>query len=87
MPRISKALITVRDIARSGYVQLSLSTQKGPAEAVDDSHHRIQRIQQSPLLRDDAAAESHGRDVHAKLDNEGDDIAEVAIFDIQRRQK
>jgi len=35
------------------------------------------------LLRDDVAAEAHGGDVEAELDDKGDDVAEIPVFDVQ----
>ena len=58
--------------------------QDAPPEAVDDAHHRIQAVEQSPLFRDDAAAKAHRRNVQAELNHKGNDVAKVPVLDIER---
>ena len=60
-----------------------IATKDRPAEAVDDTHHRIEQIEQPPLLRDDAAGEADRGDVVPELDDERDDIAKVAVLDVE----
>jgi len=64
-------------------VQLRL-TQDTPAKPVDHAHHRVEVVPETVLFRHHVAAESHRRNVQAKLHDEGNDIPEVAVLDIQR---
>src|SRR5262249_36769945 len=57
--------------------------ENAPAKAVDDADHRIEAIQESPLLRYHRAGEADRRNIHAKLHNERDDVTEIAVFNIQ----
>jgi len=67
----------------AGKVKGAVSAQEAPAEAVDYPHHGIDVVEEAPLFRDDVAAEADRRDIEAELDHEGDDIAEVPVFDVQ----
>ena len=65
-------------------IELALAAEDAPAEAVDDADHRIEGIEQPPLLRDDARAEADGRDIEPELHDERNDIAEIAVLDVER---
>src|SRR5579862_8796034 len=41
-----------------GELKWDLAAEEGPAEAVDDSDHGIERVKQAPLLRDNCAAKT-----------------------------
>jgi len=45
----------------------------------------IEAVKQSPLLRDDLAAESYRRNIKTELNDKRDGIAEIPIFHIKRR--
>ena len=68
----------------AGQVQAGFTAKDGPAEAVDDADDRVEGIQQTPRIRHNGRAEAHRRHVQAKLHNERDDVAKVAVFDVQR---
>ena len=57
------------------------SGEEAEAEAIDDADDGIEGIEEAPLGGDERALESDWGEVEAELDDEGDDIAEVAKFD------
>ena len=61
-----------------------LAAKDRPAETVDDADHGVEGIEESPFFRNDAARKADRRDIEAKLDDEGNDVAEVAVFDVER---
>src|SRR5437016_9617187 len=63
-----------------------LAAEEGPAEAVDDADHRVERVEQMPFFGDDRAAETDRRNVKTELHDEWDDVTEVAVFDVQRTE-
>ena len=65
---------------------MQIPPQDRPPEAVDDSDHRIERIEQPPLPGDHAAAESDRGDVQAELGDERHNIPEIAVLDVQGGQ-
>ena len=67
------------------YVNGAIAAEDAPAETVDHPHHGIEAVKQSPLLRDDIAAESYGRNIKTELHHKGDDISEIPVFHIERR--
>lgn len=67
----------------AGPPESAVAAKDCPAEAVDDANHGIERVEKAPLVRDDTAAESDGRKVESKLDYKGDDVPEIAIFDVE----
>src|SRR6266704_5101495 len=67
-------------------VQWHSAAEKGPTKTFDDADHRVQRIDQAPFCRYNRTAEADGRNVESKLDDERDDVPEVAVFDIQSAQ-
>ncbi len=69
--------------AEGGPVDGGLAAEEAPAEAVNDADHGVQRVEEAVLLGDDAGTEADRRDVEAELDDEGDDEAEIPIFDVQ----
>ncbi len=69
--------------AEGGPVNGGLAAEEAPSETVNDADHRVQRVEETVLLGDDARTEADRRDVEAELDDEGDDEAEIAVFDIQ----
>ena len=68
-------------------VERAFAAQDAPAEAVDHAHHRIEAVPEAPLLRHDGAGEADRRDIKAELHDERDDVAEVAVFHIERRDE
>src|ERR1039458_5841640 len=46
-------------------IERTLAAQNAPPESVDDADHRVQAVQQTPLLRHNAAAEADRRNVQA----------------------
>src|SRR5690242_3296482 len=67
---------------KSRRIELRLRAENAPAEAVDHSDHRIQRIKQTPLWRHDAGTEPDRRDIEPQLHQKRDYVPEVAVFDI-----
>src|SRR5690242_13734242 len=51
----------------------------GPAEAVNDAGHGIKAIEPAPARGDKRGGVSDGRGEHPECDDEGDDVADVAI--------
>ncbi len=70
--------------AEGGPVDGGLASEEAPAEAIDDADHGIQRVEEAVLLGDDAGTETDWRNIKPELDDEGDDGAEIPVFDIQR---
>ena len=61
--------------------------EEGGAEAFDQPGHGIEVEQPAPVCRHQARRIDDGRREHPELDHEGDDVAEIAIGDGQRRQE
>src|SRR5262249_24910476 len=64
-------------------MKFALPAQDAPAEPINDSHHRIEGIQQTPLLWHHTRTEADRRHVKPELHDERDDIAEVPILDVE----
>lgn len=64
-------------------IELGLAPQKAPTEAVDDPHRRVETVDEPPFLRNGGAGEAHRRGIEAKLQDEGNDVSEVPVFDVQ----
>src|SRR4029450_4609139 len=62
----------------------ALAAQQAPAEPIDYPDHRVERVKQAPLVRDNAGTESDRRHGQPHLDHEGDYISEVAVLDVER---
>jgi len=62
----------------------ALTAEQGPAESVDDAYHGVKRVKQPPPGGNHAAAEADGGNVKAELNDEGDNVTEIAVLDIQR---
>lgn len=56
-----------------------------PAEAINHADHGVQAVEEPPLFGHDGAAEADRRYIEPELDDEGDDVFEVAVFDIEGR--
>ena len=66
-------------------VERALAAEDAPAETVDDADHRIEANRQSRHCAGmTLALKADRRDVQAELHDERDDIAEVAVFHVQR---
>src|SRR5438132_6713673 len=65
-------------------IERAFAPQQAPSKPVDNARHRIEVICQAPWLRDDVRAEPDRRHIEAELHDERDDVAEVAVFDVQR---
>src|ERR1700682_757590 len=68
---------------QAGQAEVALPAQDAPAKAIDDSHHRIEGIHQTPRLGDDARAKADRRNVEAELHDERDDISEIPVLDVE----
>jgi hypothetical protein len=64
---------------QTGEIEPALSAQDAPAKSVDHADHRVEGIEQAPLLRYHARAETDRRDVQAELHDERNDVLKVAI--------
>jgi hypothetical protein len=73
----------VKAEAESGQIDGGLAAEGAPAEAVDDADHGVKGVEEAILIGDNARTEPNGGDVKTKLNDEGDDEAEMAVFDIQ----
>src|SRR3984957_7365012 len=73
-----------RDPHRAG---VERNAEQRPAEAVDDPDQRVERIEQAPRFRHVGGGESHRRDEQAELHDERNDVAEVAVFDVERSEQ
>ena len=69
----------------AGQIELAFTAEQAPAKSVDDADHRIEGISKTPLLRNDAGAEADRRHIEAELHDERNDVAKIAILDVERR--
>src|SRR5690348_1492117 len=60
-------------------IKLALATQQAPTEPIDHTYDRIQAVKHSPFFRHHGGRKTHRRYIKTKLQNERNDIAEVAI--------
>src|ERR1041385_3254679 len=67
-----------------GQFELRTAEQRG-AETVDGGHHRVERIDDPPLLRDDARRISDGRAEEPQLDEQRNVHLHVTETDVERR--
>src|SRR5258708_40240245 len=65
-------------------IERTIAAKQAPTKTVNNSDDGIEAVEQAPLLRHDGAGEANGRDIEAELQQEGNDVAEIAIFDVQR---
>src|SRR5216684_95754 len=56
----------------------------GPAEAVNDAGHGIEAVEPAPSCGHERRCVGDGRGEHPKGDEEGDDVADVAIESVER---
>src|SRR5207248_7624159 len=56
----------------------------GPAEAVNDAGHGIEAVEPAPARGHEGRSIGHGRGKHPEGDDEGDDVANVAIKRVER---
>lgn len=68
---------------QTGPIQSVVTSKEAPTEAIDDSDHRIQRIDQPPPFWKDGTHKSHWGKVQTKLHDERDDEPEIPILDHQ----
>lgn len=66
-------------------VNLTLTSEQAPPKTVDYADHWVEAVEEPPLLGNDRAGEAHRRNIESKLDDEWNDIAEVAILDVESR--
>src|SRR5882762_3733352 len=59
---------------------------KRPSETLDDAGHGVQSIKPAPARRNERSRIGDGGGKHPKLDDEGDDVADVAIKSVERRE-
>src|SRR6516164_3213032 len=64
-------------------IKSALPAQDAPAEPINYPHHRIKRIQQTPLLGHHIRTETDRRYVQPELHDERDDVAEIPILDVE----
>ena len=69
----------------AGPIELAFAAEQAPAKPVDDADHRIEGISKTPLIRDDARAEPDRRHIEAQLHDERNDVTEIPILDVERR--
>src|SRR5882724_13286804 len=55
-----------------------------PAETVNDAGHGIEAVEPAPAVGDERRRVGDGRGEHPELDEEGDDVADVAIERVER---
>src|SRR5882672_9634607 len=55
----------------------------GPAEAVNDAGHGVEAVEPAPAWRDESAGIGDGRGEHPELDEERDDVFDVAIESVE----
>src|SRR4051812_4577727 len=67
----------------SRQIKRALAAENAPAETVDHAHHRIEAVPEAPFIRNHGARESHGGDIEPELDDERDEVAEVAVFHVK----
>src|SRR5438552_1038109 len=67
-----------------GCVEPALAPQHAPSKAVDDADHRVEAVPEAPGFGHDGARKSDRRDVEPELDDERNDVAEIAVFDVER---
>jgi len=58
----------------------------GPAEAVNDASHGIETVKPAPAFGNERRRVSHRRSKHPELDEERNDVANVAIKSVQSRK-
>src|SRR6266850_7061924 len=56
----------------------------GPAETVNDAGHGIEAVEPAPAVGDERGRVGDGRGEHPELDEEGDNVADVAIERVER---
>ena len=56
----------------------------GPAKTVNDAGHGIEAVEPAPALGNERARVGDGRGEHPKLDDERDDVLDVAIESVER---
>src|SRR6516162_2977661 len=71
--------------AEAGQIELAFTAEQAPAKSVDHSDHWIERIKKAPLIRDDAGAETDRRNIESQLHYERNNVAEIPILDVERR--
>ena len=56
----------------------------GPAETVNDAGHGVEAVEPAPARGDERRGVGDGGGKHPELDEEGDDVADVAIKSVER---
>src|SRR5207245_2672410 len=56
----------------------------GPAETVNDAGHGVEAVEPAPARGDERRGVGDGGGKHPELDEEGDDVADVAIQSVER---
>ena len=59
------------------------AAQQCPAESLDHADHWVQSVYESPLIGKEAARVGDRRRKHPQLGHKGNDIADIAVLDIQ----
>jgi hypothetical protein len=55
----------------------------GPAKTVNDAGHGVEAVEPAPLLRDESAGIGDGRGEHPELDEERNDVFDVAVESVE----
>src|SRR5262249_32296561 len=66
---------------------MALAAQEAPAKTINHSHYWVQAVPEAPYFGDHSGGEAHRGDIEPELDDEGDDVAEIAVLDIERREE
>src|SRR6516165_3126985 len=68
----------------AGPIEPGVAPEQTPAKSINNADHRIEGIDQTPLVRDNAGTESNRRHIEAQLHNERDNVAKIPILDVER---
>ena len=66
----------------AGNIELRLPAQQAPPKPINYPNHRVQRIDEPPFRRDDPRAEADWGGIKPELDDEGDHITEISVFNV-----
>src|SRR4051812_3056638 len=66
-------------------IELALTAEQAPAKSIDHAHKWIEGVNQTPLIRDEVRAEADRRYIKPQLHDERNDVTEIPILDVERR--
>ena len=64
-------------------VERRFAADNDPAKAVDNADHGVEGVEVLSLFRNDLGTEAERGDVKPELDDEGVDVTEIAVFDVE----